>query len=975
MGADAVALDEIVAAARLSGGAGRKKSFTVAQLEAVLALRRRPAERWAFCVPLLRAALCLSRAAVATVTASPEGRVSFRFVVPDVDWEDLDVGGLLSASLEPDRGTDPAADAWRRLMGRAVNGALGQDPRTVELSTPRGGRRWDRAEARPDEDPYAERLRSDELGPQTIGLDVVLPERSFVQKLWKSSHPVDDIARLWSRALGRPIAGLDDGVRLLPEGGVEPVDLGGFATYYPDPTAPGLFLERNGVLVAPLRGAGLEDPPRGRVDCPALALDVDETSVVADAQLDLLAAWLHADAVDDDIDLEPYIGGPPGEAEVLYRWPHHPAEAGVPVLPVTPPVLARLQQEHPEVDFVPFAQFRDVAAARRADFTALAQGSIGPVAVAVDPVEGVPLEVRVYVHRYPAATQGVVQVLAWRRTVLRVDDPGQGIPGATIVASLRGDRQGEVDLGAVVAHVVAAVGAATDTLVGAAVAKAGPDAVAVPVVKRALDALDGAALGLHFDRDLRLSWIDSPLLQLSVGHERDGTPRTLGDALVRVRDVGGVVHGDELKRWYTLESDEPQLSAWILSDRGRALLHRVLGPLLLWEMPIVPEAQPRPLPAGSQPQLVLGADEIRRKLDDRVTDGRAVEHLLGHALVTRIAGGDAMGLDLVPLLRRYDPRALTPRRRVSLATVLADGTKRVAPSGAVGRWLDAPTLEVTPAIAALLGEAITAEPAEPPSTAVASESSPPRRQPSAASARRPDAAAVLVRTPIAHPLCAGALHFVEGPHDGIELWAKGLRVGAFRLPSPLRELGGRLWLTDAGIEAGHAGIVKLCLDAGRELVVQALAALSLSPPQSHRHAALEAFVDSVRAHIRAAGDRLQLADVVGIEPRPEPASFAPLRQLPPPRERLLSIVRYVLGVPIRFDTAWLSWRAVKVVDDTPPGRLELGLRHPLVSKALRDDADITDLWPAALTIVAGAPSFANKDAALIRLLSSIGSLG
>ena len=735
------------------------------------------------------------------------------------------------------------------------------------------------------------------------------------------------------------------------------------------------------MVIAPLRRPGLEDPPRGRVDCPSLSLDVDETSVVADAQLDLLVAWLHDEPSPGDVDpdLAPYIGGPPGEEEVLYRWPHHRVETGIPVLSVTPPLLARLQEQHPDLEFVPFAQFRDVAAARRADFTPLQHGSLGSVEIAVSPVDGVPLDVRVYVHRYPAATQGVVHVLAWRRTVLRVDDPERVVPGATVVASLRGDRQGELSqdadaLAVVVRHVIDAVRAATDVLVGAAVAKAGPDAAAVPVVKRALDALDGAALGLHFDRDLRLSWTDSPLLQLSVGHERDGTPCTLGDALVRARDVGGVVHGDELKRWYTLESDAPQLSAWILSDRGRALLHRVLGPLLLWEMPIVPEAQPRPLPARAQPQLVLGADEVRRKLADRASDGRAVEHLLGHALVTRIVGGDAMGLDLAPLLRRYDPRALTPRRRVSLATVLADGTKRVAPLGAVGRWLDAPTLEVTPAVAALLGEAINALPAEPPGSDAASEPSP-RTRPSAAPARRRDAAAVLVRVPIAHPLCAGALHLVEGPHGGIELWARGLRVGAFRLPSPLRELGGRLWLTDAGIEAGHAGIVKLSLDAGRDLVQQAVAALSLSPPQSTRHAALDAFVDSVRAHIRAAGDRLQLADVVGIEPRVPPPSLAPLRQLPPPRERLLSVVRHALGVPIRFDTAWLSWRAVKVVDDTPPGRLELGLRHPLISKALRDDADVADIWPAAFTIVAGAPRFADKDAALIRLLSSIRSLG
>jgi hypothetical protein len=436
----------------------------------------------------------------------------------------------------------------------------------------------------------------------------------------------------------------------------------------------------------------------------------------------------------------------------------------------------------------------------------------------------------------------------------------------------------------------------------------------------------------------------------------------LAVALVRARDVGGVVVGDEAKVWYTLESADPSLTAWLLHDRGRALLLRVLGSSVLWTMPIVPEAEPQPRPLAEQPQLVLGREEVVQKLEGR--DPRATDHLLAHLLAQRSAGRPTQELDDVPLLRRYDPRALTPRTRVSLTSALAEHTLRVAPMGAVGRWLAEPVLEASPAIASLLHETLAVVPALRPQPDAAE----PHARVAPMAVRRVDPAAMLVRVPIASKLCAGALHLADGPNEGIELWARGLRVGAFRLPSPLRELGGRLWLTDAGV-------VKVAVVAGKELVERAIAALALSPPHSSRAAALHVFIDRVRQHVRARPDFMHLRDVVGVDDESVPAiDIAALRRLPPPRDRLQALLRWALARPVQVDTAWLSWRAVKVLDAATPGRLELGSRHAIVGAALDDRATLEQLWAAAIVVVAAtlaaAPALARVDLAFARILAT-----
>jgi hypothetical protein len=239
---------------------------------------------------------------------------------------------------------------------------------------------------------------------------------------------------------------------------------------------------------------------------------------------------------------------------------------------------------------------------------------------------------------------------------------------------------------------------------------------------------------------------------------------------------------------------------------------------------------------------------------------------------------------------------------------------------------------------------------------------------------------MLVRVPIADRLCAGALHLVEGPSAGVELWARGLRVGAFRLPSPLRELGGRMWLTDAGIEAGHAGLVKVALTAGKVLVERAVTALALSPPRSRRAVGLEAFLDRVRAHVASKSDLLGLGETLGVAETAERVlDIAPLRRLPPPRERLHAVLRWALGRPVHIETAWLSWRAVKVLDAGIPGRLALGSRHAIVGKALHDRATLDELWPAAIVVVAAtlavAPALAPADVALGRILATARAMG
>jgi hypothetical protein len=254
-------------------------------------------------------------------------------------------------------------------------------------------------------------------------------------------------------------------------------------------------------------------------------------------------------------------------------------------------------------------------------------------------------------------------------------------------------------------------------------------------------------------------------------------------------------------------------------------------------------------------------------------------------------------------------------------------------------------LEVTPGVACLLSET-TPLPVDAPT------SSDHPVGPDRADLRRPDPhAPPLCTVTVADRLAAGAL-VLAPDRTGVSLWARGLRVGDFRLPSPLREISGRLWLTDAGIAAGHAGILALALEQGRQLVGEAQRTVSLHPPNSPARLALQTFLERIREAV-SGGDRLGLA---GLFTTPEASEDMPtVAALPAnPSRWLQPLLRHALARPIHIETAWLSWKALRVLDAHAAGRVELGLRHDWIKRATREGADPEHVFLAAALSVAFA---------------------
>jgi hypothetical protein len=237
---------------------------------------------------------------------------------------------------------------------------------------------------------------------------------------------------------------------------------------------------------------------------------------------------------------------------------------------------------------------------------------------------------------------------------------------------------------------------------------------------------------------------------------------------------------------------------------------------------------------------------------------------------------------------------------------------------------------------------------------------------------------------IVDPLAVGALHLHAEPSESgiqgrIQIWAKSLSVGAFSLPAPLAEVEGRLWLGDAGIRAKHEGIAAVAAREGRALVATAVRQVALAPPGSQRRRALERFLGHCRAAIAEGRDRFGLQGLLAVEAAPAvlraehalPAKLPPLRRL-----WLPGIVRHALGKPTSIETAWLSWRAAKLVDPRAIAwTVELGQRQRWNKRALADDASIIDVFLASTVAVADVLAQAEAPrsalaAALLRVLAT-----
>lgn len=822
-------------------------------------------------------------------------------------------------------------------------------------------------------------------------------------------------------------------VALGPALAAEPVELGTHALLGPcraRAEAPAnlrssLWLARDGVLLfdlGPVLREQLLDQASlvGWVDCPSLRLTADERSVTRDANFDLLIAWLNDFVARSDASgavrwpesLDSLPGGGLQTAsgrtvspeqleeearrgrELIHVWRHQaaavPAYAKAKIITLWPSELRLVAERFPDLRLVPLRAFGGHSDFDPADLTALRAGSYEPlVLVKHSPIDTGPgasvlrLSIEAYVHRAPTATMGFIELLAYERRVASVRERSKVFAGVTLICRLDTDGP-ELDVAAlrrdplVIGRITELVRQRTlahwEALLAHVMRWADP--WETPLLRAALDELGPGSIELRYqstEQGLRLAWRDSVLLDVIVGNAADG-PKRLRDVLRQVREPGFLVVAHEHKRYEQLRSADPRLHPWILSDWARPLVERVVGRAVVLEMPVVPEAHPLVLgdPVDEQRHLVHQRATISKTLERSSTDPLARLRLLGHLLVARGLELDAFGLESVPLLDRYDPRALTPTRLVSLASVLAERPRPgLVPAGAVHRNLPRPMIEATPGLAALLAEVESLEPGltvaaakldGPADAELSSES-----RSVAPVRRRARALPPLLATSVVHPLAIGRLQVAgDGSSEGIALWARGLRVGELELPEPLGRVSGRLLLTEQGQRIDRSVVRREITNLARGLIADALRQRTLLPPDGPQRRRLDHFVEYVRTVVRAQ-DRFGLAAELGLgEPadrgqkiatlRQMSLRAAPLRPISNRREALLvDIIRQSVAMPLHFDTGLLSWRPAKLEKRRRDGsfQLEFGLRNAWIKRALDEDKALAPEAQRRAALLAG----------------------
>jgi hypothetical protein len=587
--------------------------------------------------------------------------------------------------------------------------------------------------------------------------------------------------------------------------------------------------------------------------------------------------------------------------------------------------------------------------------SALAQGSLPAVElVPAVPIEAIPaatLSVEAFVHRHFTARAGAIVLLALDRVVARRPAALEGLTivgrvslGSSIDAASLGERPDLVER--LLERCAAAATERLPDLLRHALAAG--RAWETPLCAQQLEQVSGPGLRLRYVAEagtLALAWDEHPLLTVVVAHDREGRPRTAADALDRLRRAGGIVVEQPGRRWQTLESRDPLYAPWAFDDVGRRLIARLAGEGTFWDMPVVPEAYPRPLPARDQLHLLRSEADVRRDLERGSDDRFARERLVGHLLVARLSANPELGLADVPLFVRYDPRALAPSRVVSLRAVDDEVPPlHLTPSGTVGRTLRGPVLECSPGVAALLHEleALEGDLADRDlgAAAVAVEAG---RVPRRRRGARPD---VLVSRTVADELAVGQLRLESVRAPRIALWARGLCVGEIVLGGPAGVVSGRVVLTTAGTRVSEAALRRALERHAVALVDHARRLRPMLGPESSRRRALEAVLAEGEASSSTPSG---------------PDLDASLRAHPPrmpqggEHQRLANVVMQALQRRLRVDTSFLTRRPARLGGMRGDGawEVDLGTRDPFVARALRVPAR-TPAAAADVTFVAAA---------------------
>ncbi|GEM_PF-4026639 len=728
--------------------------------------------------------------------------------------------------------------------------------------------------------------------------------------------------------------------------------------------------------------------------------------------------------------------------ELVYVWRHQamavPNRAKSSILAPWPSELELVRQTFPEAHLVPLVALgvgqRDVDPA---DLSALRGDSLEPLVLARDsPISagegsgsgpGVPdllaslrVSVEAYVHRSPMASRGFISILAYDRRVSEFTEHERVFPGVTLlcrvspgqaesvqldIASLRQDQRA---LGAIADFARARAVEHWEGLLAHAMSRAGQSRAVrmpgdpvweTPLLRTALLELRPSDLGLRYrktEHGLRLSWRDSALLDVEVGERGGSASRvetqtvTLRDALRQLREPGAIVLAGKTS-YSTLRSDDPRFTPWRCDERQRGLLETVLGRGSVLVMPVVPEVYPRVMASeraliDEQRHLIRSANKIAVDRERRyAADGLPRRRLLGDLLVARGSGADTHGLEGVPLLARYDPRAMSPTRLVSLDAALSERPlPGLVPIGAVHRGLARPVIEVSPGVAALLA-AVTPLTGVDTSTIGGaggrSSSSPLSRREasttgaadhrageSSAAIRRARSLPPLLAAPLVDTLVIGRLSVAgDASSEGISLWSGGLRQRELRLPEPLGRVGGRLLLTPQGARVEGERIDARVRDAARALIADAPRQRALLSPLGTQRDNLDHFIAYARQRI-GPGDPFDLAEVLGAEVPDDRAErvarlqrmsleAAPLRPLPRRREALLAqIVTQSLAMKVHFDTSMFSWRAAKLGKRRRDGSqaINFGLRNRWIQGGLDEDRELELPAHRRAALLAGA---------------------
>ena len=1032
-GAVATALSRVRRGVAGEGG-GARHGFTVARTEALLRLRDVPRAPWAWTLGLLRAARSLSTSGRAVVEAKEEGDervVTLRFGVGGCDLAGAELRGVLHATVggEEERGAAWMGELgrrWRAEVGAAINAGLASGPRSIAVRTATDGRAYVRRDSQvAGQDPYAEQPDGGRCVPQSF--EVVLREarpgagRRLAAWLARQTGAAAAIEGLWREALF--LAPGQTGMVELADGLPGPrVVLGEHAVWGPVAGLGGPWLVRGGVralsLAPALAVVGLAAGElAGWVECPGLRLTADEAGVVQDGAFDLLVAWL-LDARAHAVTTTP--GGPnslvvsavvwkPAEQvrmasgrvvdqetmrqrartgrDFLYVWRHQEKLVPPAMQPRThvlwPSELAALRVIVPELRPVPVRALGDAPQVERVDLTSLTQASLPAVevelAAGTATTQGgarVELQLRAFVHRTPTATSGETVLLAYGRKVAHVRESARVVPGVTLVCELHGAEmdalRGEAPLLQSLADRCREAGERVmPMLLAQGMAHASP--WEVPLVRARAEGLTGAALGLRYREDddgPRLAWDESPLLGLVVG--RAGAEAvTLLRALERCRDEGGIVVEDPRQAWPGWASREPGPGPWVLTVEGRGLVARVIGKDVLWDMPTLPEMHARP--GAGRGGTMLAAEEVAR-LSEKPDEESRRAALLAHLLGARAAGRGDEVLAELPLVRRFDPRALTPVRKVSLTQALAEEPRAgLLPMGAVTRELAGAALLVTPGEAWLLraeGFVAAGRPLAGGVASVASAVGPTHARPQ----RRAGPGSAVLVVPVASAVAVGALRVEGTAATTVALWSGGLHLDDVQLPAPLDCVGGRLVLTRQGARVSGDRLGGEIRGMCRTVVMQALEQRRLHRPGGSQQAALAGFIARCE-EAAAAGAAPLIADLLAPRTGADEVRLGvrlgvslqrhPLERLPPPGPRRLeSFLRQALARPLGFGSAILSWQVATLARVADVGwEVELGKRNGFVQRALAEQPGAEDPAVAAALAVAALFSAARAGSA------------